>query len=406
MKRFLVAQIAIVSILFSGGWNWFIAVNNRPRLPRLNDLPRALSPQHNYPFVVTDDQLNEVLERAKPNFDKSPKVNFVDHALRLWGSDVLFEDGSLDGPQMLEMMLNDTRFRQTWGNETPALLTRSVAGIEVQTQVGRTTVSHVDHLVGTLAEIGVELSHEVISNDGPGTVGDLLRHAILNFHLNQKEYEWTALAAALYTVDGDHWYCDEGQEISFDSLADRMMRQHQPLGVCYGQHRLYSLVMMLRVDDQLRNEDQWLFSLATRQKVKNYLLAMTRRFHKNQSREGYWDGNWTDTNRSIPDPGTDELSRRILATGHVLEWWAMAPNDLHPPRETIIRAAQWLARNIIEMDKRQIEANYTFITHAARALSLWRGQQAEDFYIGQSTKKLVEFAMESQNQPLGTKICK
>ncbi len=75
---------------------------------------------------------------------------------------------------------------------------------------------------------------------------------------------------------------------------------------------------------------------------------MTSRLYETQSQHGYWDGNWPDNSAAVPDPTTDERSRRILATGHALEWWAMAPESLHPPRETIVRAAQWLFVTIEE----------------------------------------------------------
>ena len=159
------------------------------------------------------------------------------------------------------------------------------------------------------------------------------------------------------------------------------MRQEQPLGVCYGQHRLYTLAMILRIESQMLDEGLGpLICKSTRRCVKDYLLDMTRRLHQNQSVGGYWDGNWADSSKPVPDPETDKLSRRILATGHALEWWAMAPQSLHPPRETIVRAAQWLSRTIIEMDQRTVEKNYTFLTHAARALSLWRGKFPGEAY--------------------------
>ena len=59
----------------------------------------------------------------------------------------------------------------------------------------------------------------------------------------------------------------------------------------------------------------------------------------------------------------------------------MAPERLHPPRETIVRASQWLANTIIEMDQKSIEKNYTFLTHAARALALWRGKFAGEIEV-------------------------
>ena len=380
MKQFLTAQTLFLIAFSFCGWNWYSVANNRPTLPRFNDAPRTIRPTYDYSLVVSDEQLRQVLSKTQPRFLKKPtKVNFIDHGIRLWGSDVEFSDDSVDGPEMLKLLLDDQEFRKKWGEDAPALLHQTDTGIGVLTQQGRTTVSHVDHMMGTLAEIGIPLSKEVVTRSGTGHVSDLLQDAILNFQLNQREYEWTALAAAFYVVDAAPWYSNEGQQIDFDIMADRIMRQRQPLGVCYGQHRLYTLVMLLRIDEQIRNESSaGLLSSSMAGRVKDYLFETTRRLYRTQSLEGYWDGNWPDTKLEIPDPSTDELSRRILATGHVLEWWAMAPEELHPPRAAIVKGAQWLSRVIIEMDQRQIEKNYTFLTHAARSLALWRGKFADE----------------------------
>ena len=380
MKQFLSVQTLLLIGFSLCSWNWYSAANHRPTLPQFNDAPRTIRPEYDNPFVVSDEQLRQVLAKTQPRFLKKPtKVNFIDHGIRLWGSQVEFSDDSIDGPEMLNVLLDDREFRKKWGENAPALLRHTDTGIGVLTQQGRTTVSHVDHMMGTLAEIGVPLSKEVITRDGTGHVSDLLKDAVLNFQLNQREYEWTALAAAFYVVDASPWYSDEGQKIDFDTMAVRIMRQRQPLGVCYGQHRLYTLVMLLRIDEQIRNESfTGLLSDSMVGRVKDYLFETTRSLYRTQSLEGYWDGNWPDTKLEIPDPSTDELSRRILATGHVLEWWAMAPDELHPPRESIVRGAQWLARVIVEMDQQQIEKNYTFLTHAARSLALWRGKFADE----------------------------
>ncbi len=96
---------------------------------------------------------------------------------------------------------------------------------------------------------------------GTRRVHDLLLHALRSFRLNQPEYEWTALATAFYATNARGWHSREGQFIDFNQLAGRLMRQDQPQGVCYGQHRIYTLTMLLRIDDQMRNlehQPDWL----------------------------------------------------------------------------------------------------------------------------------------------------
>jgi hypothetical protein len=69
------------------------------------------------------------------------------------------------------------------------------------------------------------------------------------------------------------------------------------------------------------------------------------------------------------------LHNQLLVTGHHLEWLALAPDEVQPPRETIVRAGQWLARTLIEMDQQELTATYGPYSHAARALCLWRSKE-------------------------------
>ena len=373
---FAVAQLCVLSVTAFGGiWCWN-SLNRRPTVPALNNSPRQVRPLYDHSFVVTDQQLKTVLRKTQPSFakNKPPKTNFVDHALRMWGADVQFGNDALDGSQMRSLLLDHDEFTKAWGVHANPLLKDTVNGIGVTTQEGNSSVSHIDHLVGTLAEIGTPLDFPVSTKMKKGNVGELLQNALRSFSLNQREYEWTVLALAFYVTDGGDWASFEGQNLNFDMLAKRMMRQQQPQGVCYGQHRLYSLTMLIRIDQQIRADAnrKGLLSAEMSSQVYAYLMSNTKQLFKSQSLEGYWDGNWPDQRLAIPDPQSDELSRRVLATGHTLEWWAMAPEELLPPRETIVRAAQWLAKTIIEMDQQQIRKNYTFLTHAARSLALWR----------------------------------
>ena len=377
---FLAIQFAILGTLGFATQRFARLENRRTSAPELNDRPWQVAPLYNHDFVISDDQLSVVLNKLHPKFSGNPtKINFVDHALRMWDDDATFDDDSFSGQQMLSFLLDNEAFSSVWGSSTP-LLQKTEHGIRVNTQQGRPSVSHVDHLMGTLAEIGIPLSRTVRTAQGEDQVGSILNHALENLRINQREYEWTALSAAFYAQNGRPWYSADGQAIDVNVLSKRIMRQTQPQGVCYGQHRLYTLTMLLRIDDLMKADgSQRLLSAQSRQEVMHYLSGMTQRLFHSQASAGYWDGNWPSIDNPIPDPSTDPLSRRILATGHVLEWWAMAPEELHPPRRTIINAAQWLVRQIEAMDERKIEKNFTFLSHAGRALALWRGCLPAEF---------------------------
>ena len=150
-RIFWLFQLLLVPVAIAlGGWTW-TNVNSFPLVPQLMNEPRIIRPVHDYPLVVSDEQLQTVLYKLRPRFEtQPPKTNFVDHALRMWGSSVVFGDDALDGQQMRDLLIDDQQFRKYWKAKTPSLLKSSPYGVAVRTQEGRATVSHVDHLIGCL----------------------------------------------------------------------------------------------------------------------------------------------------------------------------------------------------------------------------------------------------------------
>jgi hypothetical protein len=365
-------------------------------LPALQNEPFALRPQFDYPCVVTDQQLAAVLHKLRPRLrHQQPKINHVDHALRFWGLDARFADPQcVSGLQMQQLLLDHRCFAAVWGKTTPALLKHEDKGVGVRVQEGGASSSHVDHTLASLAEAGTALDHSVIAPFGETTVHAMLRRSLLQFSLNQPEYEWTIMALALYAPKAQTWCSREGQRISYDRLAQRIMRERLGRGCCYGNHRLYTLTVLLRIDDQ-----QPIFSDQVRMHVNEHLAEATRRLIATQSPTGYWDECWAGYDvRSEPDD-LSPLSRRLLATGHALEWWAMAPRHLHPPREVLVRAGQWLASSVGDMNEETIRDNYTFLTHVGRSLALWRGDFPAPLYARLGDKADGDSPQSAHGQP-------
>jgi hypothetical protein len=375
---FAVTQAAFLAGVLALAARGLFASSSAPsRMPSLRSTPRVVTPLYNEPLVVTDEQLTSVLHKLRPRLRKQqPKINYVDHALRFWGTDAVFADAdTLSGTELRQLLTDDKAFTAAWGENTRPLLTQRKGRLEVRVQQGAATSSHVDHTLASLAEVGTPLNYAFTlrgtSNQqaATATMKDLVRSALDEFDVNQTEYEWTTLTLALFAEDGRPWTTASGETIDFDRLARRVMRQRYGQGVCYGNHRLYALCALLRLDDEAD-----LVSDAVRVEIMAHLAEATSRLIATQSPEGWWDRNWPDQRIETKD---DELGgptpRRVLATGHALEWWSIAPKELHPPRETLIRAGQWLVREIEKMDEKAIDDNYTFLTHAGRALALWRG---------------------------------
>lgn len=265
---FVVSQAIVISVFGGVVWARMRSVDDVRKEPALVDAPRAIVPRHNVSEVVSDAQLKMVLQNLRPKFRRAnPPINHVDHALRCWGAEVMFADPQfLSGDEMRRVLTDHGAFASVWGQKTRPLLIVKDQGIAVRTQQGQASASHVDHTLATLAECGTELQFPLHAVGRTATMRDLLRQAIETFELNQHEYEWTALALALYASDGRPWFNEDGERIDFDRLARRVMRQRYGQGVCYGNHRLYSLTILLRVDDE-----QDILSDVARREVRDHL---------------------------------------------------------------------------------------------------------------------------------------
>lgn len=341
-------------------------------LPPVRSTPRVIAPLYDYDVVVSDHDLQEILAKVRlVDQGADTRVNQVDHCMRYWGAAAEFDEPQyFSGQAMRELMTDHRLFVARYGTETPPLLIDAEQGVRVRVEAHVAASSHVDHTLACLAEVGTPLDFPLVTPTRTTTYRAMLEQSLRDFSLNQTEYEWSVLAYALYLEPNAGWTTSEGQQITFDMLARRLMREPLSRGVCFANHRMYSLAVLLRVDEQ-----EQLLSGEVREEVLDYLRGITATLVQHQHPTyGYWNGNWPF---AAPREGDefDTLSDRILATGHALEWWAIAPAELHPPRPVLAAAGQWLVRTIESLDTAGVEQNLTFLSHACRALTLWRGHE-------------------------------
>lgn len=387
---FILTQLLILGAAVAAvGYRW-----TRPAdafaLPELRETPLEIRPVYDSPVVVTDEQLTRVLTRLRPKWDGAQtKINSIDHALRFWGVEANFGDRKHpSGEEMRQLLLNQTRFQQLYGKagEALPLLMPTPPGVRVRVNEGEMSSSHVDHTAASLAEVGTPLSFPIETVAGPGTYRQVVEQVFRDFSLNQVEYEWSTMVFALFAPSPDAWRTKEGQTMTFDRLAERLMRQEQPQGVCFGNHRLYSLVILLRVHDQSP-----ILSANMHAKVVAYLQEITKQLVATQHPDGCWNMKWPTEAPASSTPSEvegDRLSDRIIATGHALEWWAMVPEhlapQLHPERDVLVKAGQWIVRTVDSLEDREIPTHFTFLSHAGRSLALWRGKFAYEVPLRES----------------------
>lgn len=380
----LVAQLLIAGATLGWGVHRYQIIQVEKSPPQPVTEPKRYEPRYDRPDVVSDEQLLRVLLKLQPRLrGGKPQINHVDHALRFWGVEARFtEKDSLSGAELRQLLLDHRSFAGAWGQKTkPFLLPQTRDDVELlsfRTKSGAATASHVDHTLAALAECGTPLDFPVLAPMGEVPLRAAFDQAFRAFSLNQVEYEWSSLVFLHYLPHAPSWFTSEGQRVTWDLLADRLMRQRLAHGVCYGQHRLHALALLLLADE----EQHWL-GATTRQRVVAHLQDVTHRLVAAQHSDGHWDGRWPGNESDGPQPVQvvgllGATGDRLLVTGHTLEWWAFAPAEVLPPEENLIRAAQWLVRTVDELSESDVRRNYTFLTHVGRSLALWRSRRPAD----------------------------
>ncbi len=384
----------------------FTAPGSEDVLPPRSE-PWRIEPLHDEPRIVTDQQLAEVLDRVRPP-GAPANTNLYVHALRLWGDQADFSDSDRpSGGQLRDYFLRDEVFRKWAGSAAPPLFAAREIGLAARSfddeAAFQTSGSyHQDDLLATLAETGVPLDTPLETRDGAGTVADLLRQSLRDFHPDRLEFEWTVISYARYAFPLSEWRNKYGQRVDVESLVDLLLAAPLTQGPCNGLHRMEAIVVLYRVDQEAGG----VLKPRTRQRLLDQMLRVSQLLAASQSEQGYWTRRWplgaaaltqsaaSATSDIAGDTAIDaadhqsqparrevdaaELGDRLLVTGHQLEWLALAPEEVLPPRENLVRAGQWLVRTLLEIDEHDLRDRYGPYSHAVRALSLWRGRQPYD----------------------------
>lgn len=342
-----------------------------PRLPISHAMPFSVEPLYDDPSVVSDEELREVLSKVRPKFaPERLQPNFVEHALRAWGPMIEFhEPGVMDGPDMVMFLTDYGRHLASWGNDAAPLLVERPQGMAINWGKRPGESVHHDHWLACLTEAGLPLDTPIFGPQRRGdTLNDALQEALRDFDPNERETEWSVMAFGFW-LPPDHksWTNRDGRRIDFDLLAETLMRGASRFGVCGGTHRVYSLMVLLRLDDEHQ-----ILSPAMRGQVFEHLVRVRDAISASQHPGGEWGTDWPDGITAFRSPLREPQYRQVIATGHHLEWLAIAYPELQPERDAVQKAADWLVQTIRDMPEDELMSQYTFYSHVGNALALWR----------------------------------
>ena len=343
------------------------------------NVPLRVTSLYDAPEMISDAQLAAVLKQVRPKFKAEHlKPNFVEHALRIWGVDAKFADPAvMSGADLKEFLVNHGKFLASWGESVQPLLVDEGPGVSIRWDRKDGGSVHHDHWLASLTEAGIHLDDPVFTpSHRQKNINDVLQQALSDIRLDERETEWSAMAFGLWLPPVRSWHSSDGRELSFDLLAARLLRGELRMGVCHGTHRLYSMMLLVRLDDEFH-----ILSAETRNQVLDHLRKIRDLLVVTQFPDGHWPSDWPQGAAAVKEPIDDPLYRQIIATGHHLEWLALAPLDLHPPREQVRKAIEFVIKTTTEQPESAILEKFTFYSHVGGALSLWRSTRAADFWM-------------------------
>jgi hypothetical protein len=225
---------------------------------------------------------------------------------------------------------------------------------------------HRDQSLACLAEFGVPLSQGIVLASGTSTLQHVLEDSLANFHLEQREIAWTALAYAVYLPSVRQWRNRFGRVFCFDDLAKELLQRGMK-GSCGGIHQLVAMTALVRVDAV-----RPVLSEEVRTRLHAYVSRFVDLAIRSQQPDGSWSIHWNHSLAEPPDTmeasAADTPSSRLLVTGHLGEWMTCLPSDCKVPDATRKAAVSWLRQRLKEINVQRFSEGFCPYTHAICAV--------------------------------------
>lgn len=295
------------------------------------------------------------------------------HLLCAYGFDAHFDHPQFSsGIDLLSLFTDDEKSSAYFG--TPTMI-RTRYGIRqpirVDFKAGKNSIeAHCDQFLACMAQLGASLTMPMTVGADVLSLRDVLRDSVANFHLRQREIEWTAIAYASYLSSCRVWENKFGERFTFDQLADELLQRNLHRASCCGSHIVEALILLLRVND----EHTQLLTDEMRLRVRERLQELVSIALANQRDDGSWDAEWFRLNRKSDDDSFDTFDaraaalRRLLPTSHLPHWMLLLPAELKVPDVVLCRAAGWCCRQLEQSTRDDLRTHFCPLTHATSLL--------------------------------------
>ena len=252
------------------------------------------------------------------------------------------------------------------------------AVLEAGTKTGQ---GHEDQWLAVISQAGLGLDHPIRVGDEQYTVGDLVNQAKYDVY-EGKECSWTLIGLSGYLSLGASWTAGDGTDWSLERIIKMEADQELTVSACGGSHRLIGMTMALRRYQEAHGDDPLTGGWAAAEEKIAWAIETTQRF---QQPSGAFSVNYFQRSADTPD-----LAARLGATGHTLEFLALAVDDETLRSPWVTRGVRHLCR--LFQQTRQIDLECGALYHAAHGLALYRERR-----FGRRPVAAVELTNEEVN---------
>jgi len=354
-----------------------------PFLVNCREIPLKISSKTKLIDAASEVDLVTVLCGALPWWSP-PSVPSAIHELKLWGRTFVFTKEMLgadrSGEHLVRMLLSDKVCRANSAPVGGTYLLDSPFGIRPvligsEDAIEYRGEGHYGQLLQVLGEVGVSSTTSVTTSSGKvGTVADLFQDAVMQFSFSH-ELEFIGCSLAYWLPPQKTWKNQFGVEYNFDQLLTKLIATPYGEGPCGGTHVPYSVVTILRADEQ-----HSILSDPVRHEARKWLMKLAHALEIRWSKQGTWNITSSEKNKPTFLWGDDVLDR-ITISGHHLEWMALATDELRPSETTIKRVVLDLRKDIEALPPLHGRTFKSLlpISHAGRALAMLRGD--DPFFV-------------------------
>jgi hypothetical protein len=231
------------------------------------------------------------------------------------------------------------------------------ARVEAGSYIGQ---GHVDQFLGYFSQIPLSLDTPISVGDQRMTVADWGRQSQFDVSDNPyREYSWTLIALTNLFPEDYEWKAKDGKTWTLEPLVAFEAKQDLTTSPCGGMHRLMGLAHAVKYWQRRsqRFDSGWLLA---QNKVRES-IELIRAY---QNTDGSFSTNYTSR------PGTSsDLSLRIGATGHTLEFLAFALDDKQIREDWMERAVRRMCRMVDAASQVDLECGGLY--HGLAGLALY-----------------------------------